>query len=85
MSDNKNSSASTDKATLSIKDQAGAEPPKVEKKSWPKVGRVRSAVGRMVHLHQPGVVIDGESDKKITIDGFARAQLDAGKWILVTD
>jgi hypothetical protein len=62
----------------------GVEPPKVEKKEWPKVARVRSVVGRMVHLIT-GQVIDGESDKKITIDGFARSQLDAGKWVVVTD
>jgi hypothetical protein len=57
------------------------EPPPAGK--YPEVARVRSKVGRMVHLHT-NVVID-ENEKKIPIDGFARAQLDAGKWEIVTD
>jgi hypothetical protein len=52
-------------------------------RTYPEIGRVRSKVGDMMHLHQ-NVMITGD-EKKIKIDGFARAQLDAGKWELVTD
>lgn len=71
-------------ATSTIAAQVGVAPPRIEKKAYPKVGRVRSRVGRMVHLHT-GVVVDNDSEKKMELDGFARSQLDAGKWELVTD
>jgi hypothetical protein len=92
MSDNKNpqnqnkggEQRSPDLQTAAAVAQAtgkSIEPPPAGK--YPEVARVRSKVGRMVHLHT-NVVID-ENEKKIPIDGFARAQLDAGKWEIVTD
>jgi hypothetical protein len=59
-------------------------PLKVEEKSYPATARVRAVHGRSVHLYT-GAVLNTDSDKKIDIDGFARAQLDSGKWEIVTD
>jgi hypothetical protein len=56
-----------------------AKPPK----EYPAKAYVRSKVGRMVHLFTNEVV--DERAAKIEIDAFARAQLDAGKWEIVTD
>ena len=76
--------ANTDLATAAEVAGANNEPvTEPVARSYPEVGRVRSKVGDMVHLHQ-NVLITGD-EKKIKIDGFARAQLDAGKWELVTD
>lgn len=49
----------------------------------PKIARVRSKVGEMVHLHTNETI--GEVEKKIEIDAFAQAQIDAGKWEIVAD
>lgn len=58
--------------------------PATSKADYPAKANVKSASGNRT-LHQvTDVVIDGRPTK-IDIDAFARAQLDAGKWVIVTD
>lgn len=55
-----------------------------EKKAYPERARVRTVTGdRMVHLIT-NQVIDGD-ERKIDLDAFAIAQIEAGKWQIVVD
>lgn len=92
--DNKNAQQGAAKTTTAVAtlEQAaqvaaanGKEPLKKEEGKYPARGRVRAVGDRhSVHLIS-GETIPHDADKKIDIDHFARAQLDAGKWALVTD
>ena len=52
-------------------------------KAYPARARVRSKVGEMRHLGTNQLVTSDE--KMMDIDGFAIAQLNAGKWEIVAD
>lgn len=63
------------------------EPPKATKsakKAEPKMQRVRSCVGRFVILHTNTVLGEGE-EKKVLVDDWVQAQIDAKKLEVVTD
>lgn len=59
----------------------GNAPTTPEPREYPDKAYVRSKGGDMLHLFQNVVISSAE--RKIDIDGFARAQLDAGKWEIV--
>lgn len=74
--------APTDLQTAqAVADANGTAPAPAEAKTYPEVAYVRSKVGDMVHLFTGETLSSREV--KIAIDGFARAQLDAGKWEIV--
>ena len=57
--------------------------PEATKRGSAKKVRVRSLVGDMLHLYQEVWVTSVE--RVLVIDDFARAQIAAGKWEIVTD
>lgn len=62
-----------------------AEQPKAAKKvAGPKTQRVRSRVGRFVILHTNTVIGEGE-EKKVLVDDWVQAQINAGKLEIAVD
>lgn len=61
-----------------------AKAPKAAKESKPKVARVRSLVGNFLILHTNTFVMAGE-EKKVEIDSWVQAQIDAKKLEIVVD
>ena len=61
-----------------------AKPPKAAKEAKPKVARVRSLVGDFLILHSNTRIGDGE-EKKVEIDPWTQAQINAGKLEIVVD
>lgn len=57
---------------------------KAAKKAEPKLQRVRSLVGRFVILHSNTTIGDGE-EKKVAVDNWVQAQINAGKLEVVVD
>lgn len=87
MSDNKNTSndnkaATSVPATATVAQVAALQDSKVPvKKVYPAEALVKSASGN-ANIHQiTGATIDGRPTR-IKLDAFARAQLDAGKWVI---
>lgn len=62
------------------------EQPKVvaKKATGPKLQRVRSCVGRFVILHTNTVIGEGE-EKKVLVDDWVQAQINAGKLEIAVD
>jgi len=58
--------------------------PKAAKKAEPKLQRVRSLVGRFVLLHTNTVIGEGE-EKKVLVDDWVQAQINAGKLEIAVD
>lgn len=58
--------------------------PAPKKAPAPKLQRVRSRVGRFVILHSNTVIGDGE-EKKVLVDDWVQAQINAGKLEVVVD
>jgi hypothetical protein len=84
MADNNKNLSPSIAAAAAAAAATGDPKPAVAKVVYPDRARVRTVTGgRMIHLHT-GMEING-SEKKIDIDAFARLQLDAGKWEIVTD
>jgi hypothetical protein len=63
-----------------------AEQPKAaaKKAAAPKTQRLRSCVGRFVILHTNTVIGEGE-EKKVLVDEWVQAQINAGKLEIVVD
>lgn len=60
------------------------QPKPAKKKAEPKMQRVRSLVGRFLILHTNTVIGDGE-EKKVVVDDWVQAQINAGKLEVVVD
>lgn len=60
------------------------QPKTTKKKAEPKMQRVRSLVGRFLILHTNTVIGDGE-EKKVVVDDWVQAQINAGKLEVVVD
>lgn len=80
--ENKNPNQNEQKASASA--PAAAAPAAAGKKKYPERARVRTASGDVMrHLHTNEEISGAE--KKIDLDGFAIAQIEAGKWVIVQD
>lgn len=80
-----NSPASPDQTEATDpKASEGAKPQKKGKAPEPKTQRLRSCVGRFVILHTNTVIGEGE-EKRVVVDEWVQAQIDAGKLEVVVD
>lgn len=76
--------AAEEKARQEAASKAAGADKKAPASKYPAVARVRTTTGGTMRHLLTNVEI-GPSEKKIDIDGFAIAQIEAGKWEIVTD
>lgn len=76
------SEVTTDPAKTTEVEQPKAA--KAAKKAEPKLQRVRSRVGRFLILHTNTVIGEGE-EKKVLVDDWVQAQINAGKLEIAVD
>ncbi len=79
-----NSAAAAAPAVTVADVAAVVQPAAVTPSKWPERARLVTAQGRMLHLHT-GHWFSQEPGKKVEIDDFIRAQLDAGKLLISED
>lgn len=65
-------------------DTSTDKPKAARKAAGPKVARLRSLVGPFLILHSNTLIGAGE-EKKVEIDSWVQAQIDAGKLEVVVD
>lgn len=58
--------------------------PKAKKVAGPKTMRLRSKVGRFLILHTNTMIGEGE-EKRVVVDDWVQAQINAGKLEVVVD
>ena len=58
--------------------------PKAKKAAGPKTMRLRSKVGRFLILHTNTMIGEGE-EKRVVVDDWVQAQINAGKLEVVVD
>lgn len=58
--------------------------PKAKKAAGPKAMRLRSKVGRFLILHTNTMIGEGE-EKRVVVDDWVQAQINAGKLEVVVD